>query len=133
MVAVTPCDAGGVVAHFPHKRVQPAAIEPEVFDKSSYEELASILQPMRLAIYLDALEVTMNVVPGSDTDRGAIADRAHKLISLAGMLGFSKLASLAAQLEFRCRENAGLDEILLQLQTGKTEVASRLGVLRMVA
>src|SRR6185503_11445397 len=103
------------------------------FDQVAYDELKAMFEPETLIEYLDAFTAMMDEIPGEESDRQALGQRAHRMISVAGMLGFVRLSRLSAELESACNLDGDLTESLKTLDAAKVDASRRLEELRSAA
>jgi signal transduction histidine kinase/DNA-binding NarL/FixJ family response regulator len=90
-----------------------------LFQPEAHAELQELLGPEKVAQYTQDLLARMRTFedPGLLADAEQLAFAAHKMVGLAGMLGFTALAESCRLLEAACESNGdlerGLDAVLL--------------------
>lgn len=79
-----------------------------------FETVRDIIPPARLSVHLDSLSRQMAAIQQDTGASGAnLGDRAHKIISQAGMLGLMRLSRRARALEDACIAGEGTVEARL--------------------
>ena len=76
-----------------------AHIDPAIFDTAVFAAVQRLTPPQRLATYLHDLDQQFRVVLSSPANDPDLHDRAHKIVSQAGMLGLTRMSDCAATLE----------------------------------
>lgn len=95
----------------PAEPIIETASEP-VFQSQIFEDVSTLLGKENTALYLDTMMGLVESIASCDStdaaQRETINRNAHKLISTAGMLGFTELSELAANLEDACDRDADI-------------------------
>jgi len=84
-----------------------AAPETPAFDQAAFDDLLEAAGPERVADWLTRLRVETGVLLEDDAGRldpAVLAQRAHGLVSQAGLLGFARLSMLLRAVEQACLE-----------------------------
>ena len=85
-------------------------LKSDVIDSETVEDLVSLLGVEKVAGYFDDLRVRLlDLGRQTVADRIAIGEAAHKLVSLAGILGLADLAESCRKLENACDDDADID------------------------
>jgi signal transduction histidine kinase/ActR/RegA family two-component response regulator/HPt (histidine-containing phosphotransfer) domain-containing protein len=101
--AAAPRDESGAPAATP-----PAPIGEDlpVFDAALFDRTAAFLEPAKIASYMQsialagkALSAALGAPDALPREAGALAEKAHALSSSAGMLGFTRVATLGRRFE----------------------------------
>jgi hypothetical protein len=82
-------------------------IEGAVFDAELLASVQRLIPPERLREYLLELDRQLQLVIASAASDESLGDRAHKIVSQAGMLGLTRMSQCAKALEDACRAGAG--------------------------
>jgi CheY-like chemotaxis protein/HPt (histidine-containing phosphotransfer) domain-containing protein len=85
-----------------------------VFDASAFREIQEAIPRERLLTYAEDLDRQVAELAASDTgsDPSGVAERAHKIVSQAGMLGLVRLSERARALEETARDRGDLRDAL---------------------
>jgi PAS domain S-box-containing protein len=95
------------------------------FDQAVYDELRAIFAPDRMRQHLDALRERLDGATSGEADRRQVASRAHRLASMAGMMGFTAISQLAVELEAACDEESDIRPVVSRLkQAGDAALAT---------
>lgn len=84
-----------------------APIEGAVFDPDLLASVQRLIPPERLREYLLELDRQLQLVIASVAGDESLGDRAHKIVSQAGMLGLIRMSQCASALEYACRIGVG--------------------------
>ncbi len=106
------------------------AVVTDMFDQDAFNDLKLVTKRERLSDYLDSLQQMMEELPGRQADRIAIARQAHKLASIAGIIGFARLSKRAAELEEACLSTDEMAPAIASFEAAKAEASERLHLLR---
>jgi hypothetical protein len=88
-------------------------IDSPVFDAAQLAGLQRLLPPVRLHAYLKELDRQFLFISEGAVSDLEIGHQAHKIVSQAGMLGLTRMANCAANLENACRSGKGREAALL--------------------
>lgn len=97
------------IDHVLEKRTSPLSEtqgtgDKTAFDATVYESVEALLPPERLRSHLASLDNELEAAFGPSMAKDGVQQVAHKLVSQAGMLGFSKLSECCRELEQACLE-----------------------------
>ena len=84
-----------------------APIESAIFDAALLASVQRLIPPERLREYLLELDRQLQSIIASAAGDESLGDRAHKIVSQAGMLGLTRMSQCARALENACRAGAG--------------------------
>ena len=104
------------------RRVMPieGAVDPAIFDALQFEMVQRMILPDRLRVHLDDLERAMAALAAATGQ--VLQDRAHKIVSQAGMLGLMRLSDRARALENACQMGEGVAPALLECRAAADDV-----------
>jgi len=105
------------------------AANVEFFDEETYSKIAGLLPPDRLQTHLGSFEQQLRTL-FSETDPAVLKATAHKLISQAGMFGFSILSGRCRDLEEACEGNLAPDVPLAAAQLAADQVLVKVAELK---
>ena len=100
------------------------------FNQMAFDQLKQIFDEAKLQRYLDTLQALLSELTEDDADRTALAEKAHKLRSMAGMLGFMRISVLLGELEQTCEDAGDVEASLASLQEAEVAAAERMTALR---
>ena len=112
--------------------------EPDapVFDQGVFDELREMLSAETVAILVTKLAVHLRRVFTPDllrtADAARLASEAHKMVSMAGMMGFARLSALCAALERACGEGLARDGLIARVDQARDDVLTRIARLHVV-
>ncbi|MEG6510022.1 Hpt domain-containing protein [Methyloligella sp. 2.7D] len=86
------------------------------FDRETFEALNALLGEERIEQHLSTFEAMLTDLYGNGADREALAKAAHKLRSVAGMLGFIRVSERAGELEEACGDAGDFDGALERIK-----------------
>lgn len=90
-----------------------ADMVPAVFDAELLAVVQDLIPPKRLHAYLRDLDRQFSAVVGSTSGDATLQDRAHKIVSQAGMFGLTRMSECARQVEDACRAGSGQEAAVL--------------------
>jgi hypothetical protein len=99
-----------------------APIEAAVFDAELLAGVQRLIPPERLREYLLELDRQLQIVITSAAGDESLGDRAHKIVSQAGMLGLTRMSQCAKALENACRAGAGQAAALGECRTATGDI-----------
>jgi HPt (histidine-containing phosphotransfer) domain-containing protein len=99
-----------------------ARVDPAIFDARVLGVVQHLLPPERLQAYLEDLDRQFGVLVEITADDLALYREAHNIVSQAGMLGLTRMAECARQVEDACRSGAGPAAALLQCRKAIADV-----------
>ena len=100
------------------------------FNQMAFDQLKQIFDEAKLQKYLGALQALLSELTEDDADRTALAEKAHKLRSMAGMLGFMRISVLLGELEQTCEDAGDVEASLASLREAEVAAAERMTALR---
>ena len=110
------------------------AAEAKPFDPDILHRLAELMPPDRVAAHLDDLAAQVEVLVGMDARDPRVAGLAHKLVSQAGLLGFTRLSDACRTLQEACSDmDARADEAFDNAAAAGSVAMSKLAELRAAA
>ncbi|ODA68249.1 Sensory/regulatory protein RpfC [Methyloligella halotolerans] len=104
--------------------------EPTQFDEQTFAELSALLGKDRVEKHVSTFEAMLADLYVNGEDHDALAKAAHKLKSVAGMLGFMRVSGLANDLEQACDSTGAVDPALARLKEAGDEASERLQRMR---
>lgn len=112
--------------------------ETVLLDWDVYRNLTSIMGPKPMARLLDQFEGMLSEVPDADEvvsgePRLQLADHVHKLVSAAGMLGFTTLSAACERFEAACTTGVDLQDGLSAFRLAREEVLASIAQIRRAA
>ena len=84
-----------------------ASIDRTVFDAELLAGVQRLIPPERLREYLRELDRQLQLLLEAAVSDESLAQRAHKIVSQAGMLGLTRMSQCARVLEEACRAGNG--------------------------
>lgn len=102
--------------------VERAAVDPAIFDAQALGAVRHLLPPERLSAFLHELDRHFSVLAHCASTDSALQGDAHKIVSHAGMLGLTRMADCARQVEDACRSGAGRADALRQCREAVADV-----------
>jgi HPt (histidine-containing phosphotransfer) domain-containing protein len=84
-----------------------ASIDRTVFDAELLADVQRLIPPERLREYLRELDRQLQLLVEAASSDESLAQRAHKIVSQAGMLGLNRMSQCARALEDACRTGEG--------------------------
>ncbi|WP_310467706.1 Hpt domain-containing protein [Sphingomonas sp.] len=87
-------------------------VDPAIFDAVQFEIVQRLILPERLRVHLDELDRQMHALVGASGQ--ILQERAHKIISQAGMLGLMRLSDRARAVENACQTGDDVSVALLE-------------------
>ena len=96
------------------------AVDPAVFDAVQFEMVQRLILPERLRVHLDELDRLMAALVGVTGQ--VLQERAHKIISQAGMLGLMRLSDRARAVENACQTGDDVAVALLECHAAAHDV-----------
>jgi len=100
------------------------------FNQMAFDQLKQIFDEAKLQKYLGTLQALLSELTEDDADRTALAEKAHKLRSMAGMLGFMRISVLLGELEQTCEDAGDVEASLDSLREAEAAAAERMTALR---
>ncbi|MFD0987039.1 ATP-binding protein [Methyloligella solikamskensis] len=100
------------------------------FDEQTFTELGALLGKERLEKHISTFEAMLADLYVNGEDHDSLAKAAHKLKSVAGMLGFMRVSGLASDLEQACESPEAVDPALARLKEAGDEASERLQRMR---
>ena len=97
-----------------------------VFDEQTFRELADLVGAGKVGTFCRAMVASLRSIEGSRVADPELAEMVHKLISMAGMLGFSALAESAGKLEGALSTGLGAELAFQTLMAQVTQASARL-------
>ena len=101
----------------PDAEVQPC---PDTFSPNAYEDVLSLLGPGKTEEYLADLVARIERPWQNAEPRQRLAETAHKIVGLAGMLGFTELAEQCRTLEAACDEGGDVSAVLADVNAASS-------------
>jgi len=110
-----------------NKRQEPpisfhAPIAGAVFDAELLASVQRLIPPERLREYLLELDRQLQILIASAAGDESLGDRAHKIVSQAGMLGLTRMSQCAKALEDACRAGAGQAAALSECSAAQGDI-----------
>jgi CheY-like chemotaxis protein len=109
---------------------EPAAPEDRDFDSAVFEEVSAMLPPERLQTHLQSLHQQLSVAFEQGGDVAELKAASHKLVSQAGMLGFTRLSDLCREVENACGSEAPLEGPMAHARAAAAAARDRIDELR---
>ena len=81
-----------------------------------------LLPPVRVRAYLQDLELQFEFLAEAGVSDLEIGHLAHKIVSQAGMLGLTRMATCAADLENACRTGDGREAAVLACHSALDDI-----------
>lgn len=103
---------------------------PAKFDEQAFAELNELLGRERMEKHVSSFEAMLADLYANGEDYEALAKAAHKLKSVAGMLGFLQVSGLASDLEQACDRSEAVDPTLERLRAAGDEASEQLQRMR---
>jgi len=122
-----------------HQRVCATATnnKPPVLEANTYESLRTLIGSERMERMLmglaEQLARSFKNEDGLGVDRAELARHAHMIVSVSGMLGFTRLSELCRRLEAACTQGADIDEILAEVEAARQSAIDEITALRSAA
>jgi CheY-like chemotaxis protein/HPt (histidine-containing phosphotransfer) domain-containing protein len=112
--------------------------ETVLLDWDVYRNLTSMMGPKPMADLLDQFEGMLSEVPDTDEvvsgePRLQLAGHVHKLVSAAGMLGFTTLSAACERVEAACAAGVDLQDGLSELRVARKEAIASIAQIRRAA
>ena len=82
-------------------------VDRTVFDAELLADVQRLIPPERLREYLRELDRQLQLLLEAAVSDESLAQRAHKIVSQAGMLGLTRMSQCARVLEDACRAGDG--------------------------
>ncbi len=98
----------------------PAAPLPDSFSPTAYDDVRSLLGPEKTEEYLADLVARIERPWQGAEPRERLAETAHKIVGLAGMLGFTRLAERCRMLEAACDSEGDVSAVLAEVNAAST-------------
>jgi HPt (histidine-containing phosphotransfer) domain-containing protein len=132
----TSFEGGQLSARIEQRRVAPQmqasgghAQPGQVLDEAVFAELADLLGAAGLKKLLGQMAEQLRSLADCDAlrdDSPTLAKEAHKLVSSAGMLGFSGLSDVCRELEAACMAGHGTEQLLQRLKHDRAAALAKL-------
>jgi signal transduction histidine kinase/CheY-like chemotaxis protein len=109
----------------------PRAADKPLFDRAVFDDVRAMLGAEKVRRYLGGLSEALAGDWSAGGERASLMQRAHKIISTAGQLGFMELSTAAYELETAIRRDGDVDGTLAAFNEARALAAPVL--LRLVA
>ena len=112
----------------------PARPEGGGFDGGTYSEVIALVDERRRPALLDKFAGILTRWPdpaaAAAMDPEDLADRAHRLVSSAGLVGFEELSDLCRELEEACRQGGPEEALLADVETARRQALTQVTALK---
>ena len=97
-------------------------MDPEIFDRHVLDVVRRLLPAERVSAYLHVLDRQFAQLADAASTDSILQSNAHKIVSQAGMLGLTRMATRAAQVENALRCGTGSAAAILECRDAIADV-----------